>query len=555
MHKFIFILLFAITSIGLSSQQSSLTYMYRVYLSDKEQTPFQIDKPEEFLSQRAIERRIKHNIAIDETDLPVSDAYISQITTNECVIIAKSKWLNTVSILCKDTSVMTNIRQLPFVNATKMVGTIASETIMTFDHKYKNRIRQETKLIDYGKGQDQAIMLGVDFLHEQGYRGNGIQIAVIDAGFYGLSDYNTANNQYFKTFNILGHKDFVYGNGDMFSIYDEHGTSVLSTMATDYIDNVDNNRSFVGTAPDAGYWILRSENIKSEYPIEEDYWVTAAEYADSLGVDLIHSSLGYYDFEYPLQSYNYTYQQMDGKTAFITLGAEQASNKGIFVVASMGNEGNKAWKYMGAPADGENVFSIGAVKKDSTLATFSSRGPTADGRIKPDAMALGSSATVLNGAGNISLNSGTSFSGPITSGAIACLWQAFPQFTNVEIAAAVRQSGNRYSNPNGNFGYGIPNMKKAAEILQNILTIKPDILIPDIQIKIKVDSSTGIIRVVKESDDNQLCNISVYTIDGRSVASVSFKSKEEILELGCNRNVYFVRIHYNNQVKTEKVYL
>lgn len=555
MHRFIFILLFAITSLGLLSQQSSLTYMYRVYLSDKEQTAFRVDKPEDFLSQRAIDRRIKYNIAIDETDLPVSDVYISQITANGCLVIAKSKWLNTISILCEDTIAMANIRQLPFVSATKMVGVVASETTMTFDRKYKDQIQQNVKTIDYGKSQDQITMLGVDFLHEQGYKGNGVQIAVIDAGFYGLSDYNTTNNRYFKTFNILGHKDFVYGNGDMFNIYDEHGTSVLSTMATDYIDSINTNQSFVGTAPDAAYWILRSENIKSEYPIEEDYWITAAEYADSLGVDLIHSSLGYYYFDYPLEDYNYTYQHMDGKTSFITLGAEQASNKGILVVASMGNEGSKAWKYMGAPADGKNVFSVGAVKKDSTLAPFSSRGPTVDGRIKPDAMALGYSATVLNGAGNISLNSGTSFSGPITSGAIACLWQAFPQFSNVEIAAAVRQSGNKYLNPDGDFGYGIPNMKRAAEILGNVLTIKPEIFLSEIQIKISADFSTGTIRIVKELDDDQLCDISVYTIDGRFVTASSFKGREKTLELGFNRNIYIVRIHYNNQVKTEKVYL
>ncbi len=543
MLKYKLSILFFLITFGLAAQQSS--YMFRVYLSDKGISSYRIDKPEEFLSDRAIERRAKQNIAVDVSDLPVSEEYISEVESKGCKVISKSKWMKTLSVHCADSLLIDELKAISFVDSVKFVwkGVVNSKYI---PRKKDKKVRYAQGPVDpgyYGRTYKQIAAHNGIYLHEQGYRGEEMEIAVIDAGFNGYPE-----NLLLSTANVSGWKDFVYGSGSIFENTSDHGTCVLSAMGTKA------SNEFVGSAPNAKYWLFRSEDTRSEFPIEEDYWIAAAEYADSLGVDLINTSLGYYKFDKPAQ--NYVYQQTDGKSMHITLGAEKAVSKGIFVVGSAGNEGNTSWKYITAPGDGETVFTVGAIRNDSVVAAFSSVGPTADGRIKPDAVGVGENTNLVNGQGKIILSNGTSFSAPIICGSIACLWQAFPNLTNLQIADIVRQSSHKYSVPDDKFGYGIPDMKKAMEIAQNLLSITPEISLPDIQIKIKGDTTTGCLSVIKDEDDQQKCDVKVYTVEGKTVLTDSFTIAEKEYRVGNgSRKIYLIRLNYKDKVKTQKVFL
>ena len=263
---------------------------------------------------------------------------------------------------------------------------------------------------------------------------------------------------------IKGYKGFVYENEDMFNRANQHGLNVLSCIGTN------KPMQFVGTAPEASFWLLGSEDARSEYPIEEDYWAAAIEFADSVGVNVVNTSLGYNSFDYPAKSY--THEDLTGRTALISRAADAAAKKGILVVISAGNSGDSEWEKITPPSDAFNILTVGAVQKDSVIAPFSSRGLTEDLRIKPDVMALGQGATVVGDNGLVTYKSGTSFSSPIMCGMVACLWQAFPALTNKEIIEVVRQSSDIYDHPNKDYGYGIPDMKKAMEIAQQLVDKK-----------------------------------------------------------------------------------
>jgi len=424
--------------------------MFRIKLKNKGESGYSISNPEAFLSQRAIQRRAKQNIPVDPTDLPISEQYIHSIKNTGFEITAKSKWMNTVSVYCKDSLFIDQIKSLDFVEDILFVWKGDTATIKKGQPVMKKaQFIQKADSI-YGYGYEQINMLNGLFLHDNGYKGKGMEIAVIDAGYKNFKDILLLDNVFIK-----GIKDFVYQGENIFESSD-HGLKVLSVMAS--------NRPgiYIGTAPEAKYWLLRSEDGRSEYPVEEDYWVAAAEYADSVGVDVINTSLGYNNFHSPAKSY--THEDLDGKTAFISKAAEIAVSKGIFVESSAGNEGNGTWQKISVPADAENVLTVGSVKRDSLLSSFSSRGPTADLRIKPDVVALGSSINVIASTGDVEQSSGTSFSGPVMSGIAACLWQAFPELTNLEILNIIRKAADRYDNPDNDYGYGIPDMKKAFEL-------------------------------------------------------------------------------------------
>ena len=249
-----------------------------------------------------------------------------------------------------------------------------------------------------------------------------------------------------------GGYDFVDGTSDVYAnTSSNHGTKVLSDMAG-YIDT-----QFVGTAPDAGYYLFRTEAAGFENPVEESYWVEAAERADSLGVDIINSSLGYKDF-FDETKYNYSAAEMDGYTAYITRGANIAFDKGLLVVNSAGNEGVLG---VNAPADSPNVLSIGAVDASGDIASFSSRGSAIQPSQKPDVVARGLGSYVVSSSNTIVQNNGTSFSSPIMAGGVACLWQAVSSKTNAEIMDYIRQSGDNYGTPDYTYGYGIPDLEAA----------------------------------------------------------------------------------------------
>ncbi|MDR0895281.1 MAG: S8 family serine peptidase [Prevotellaceae bacterium] len=422
------------------------TLKYRITLRDKQATTYRLDHPQAFLSDKAIERRNRQHLPIDSTDLPVCQTYINAIRQLGVRIVLTGKWDNFVTISCNDTSSIRQILDLPFVCSAKRVW----QKPATDDRhdRQDTTLYQPTLYPDslYGLAGTQLRMSRGDRLHQAGFRGQGMVIAVIDAGFRHVDRIESMYN-----IDVLGTHNFVNPSVSVFAA-DAHGTSVLSCigMNTPYI--------MIGTAPDASFWLLCSEDTESEYPIEQDYWAAAVEYADSVGADVINTSLGYYAFDDP--DANIVYRQLDGRSTLISRQASRLADKGIVLVCSAGNTGSGPWKKITPPADADNVLTVGAVDRKGILASFSSIGNTADGRIKPDVVALGKAAEVMNDNGRQRHANGTSFASPILCGMVTCLWQALPELTARELIALVRSLGNRADAPDNIYGYGIPDLSQ-----------------------------------------------------------------------------------------------
>lgn len=424
------------------------TYKYRVSLTDKQATEYSLDKPEQYLSRKALDRRARQGLKVDSTDLPVCRTYVDAIRRQGVDVVTTSKWQNTVTVQLSDTMLMDEIARLPFVKMTEKVWTLP-DSIPARNKERKKEVENKLEKTDnyYGPAYRQIAIHHGDSLHEAGFRGKGMTIAVIDAGFYNADEIKAL-----KKVKLLGTRDFVNPHSD---IYEEnnHGMKVLSCMAA--------NKPYVvvGTAPEASYWLLRSEDNDSEHLVEQDYWAAAVEFADSVGADVINTSLGYRAFDD--KSKNYTYQDLTGHYALMSREAAMAADKGMVVVCSAGNEGQKIWKKITPPADAENVLTVGAMDVSGMNAVFSSVGYTTDGRVKPDVMAVGFASTVLDTDGNVSTANGTSFASPTMCGLVACLWQACPQLTAKELIELVKSSADRFDHPDNVFGYGIPDMWKA----------------------------------------------------------------------------------------------
>ena len=426
-------------------------YKFRLVLKDKGKSDFQLGNPEAFLSRKSIERRRKRNIPIDESDLPISNTYLKAIAEIGGTIVAKSKWLNTVSVNVQDQFLIDKYKALPFVKEVILVYVgkrkQSTQKASYIDNPQSGSSVDLGKSIDYGTAAMNINTVKGEVLHRQGFRGAGMDIAVIDAGFLQLK-----NNPAFNDVRIKGAKSFVYENDDPYSV-DNHGVWVTSCMA------VNKPGSYVGTAPEANYWLLRTEDSDTEYPIEEDYWTNAIEFADSVGVDLVNSSLTYSD-GYSYHTKSYTANDMDGKTALASRAANFAFKKGMFIVNCAGNEE----KWVGTPADSPSVLTLGSINSKGNPDYFNSWGMTADGRIKPDVMALGGGASVVSISGNPELRSGTSYASPIICGLVACLWQANPKLSNYDLLDVIRKSAKQSSKPALPSGYGIVDMQRAMEL-------------------------------------------------------------------------------------------
>ena len=427
-------------------------YIYRVSLTDKADTPYSFDHPTRFLSRRAVERRKRQGLAIDSTDLPVSSHYIRIIQKKGVHIVGQSRWQNTVLVRLKDSTQINSIQQLPCVKGCKLVW-LAPDSI-TPDKRinYQSHFEPYDSIPNeiYGTAADQIYNLKGDQLHKAGFLGKGMMIAVLDGGFK-----NADRIPEFQKIDIQGWHDFVSPNDPQLFSETDHGTKVLSIMGAyhPYI--------FIGTAPKASYWLLRSEDQLTEQEVEEDYWTMAAEFADSVGCDVINSSLGYNEYDHKWMSYKQW--QLDGKTAFVSRSAALLAQKGIVLCNSAGNSGMGPWKKIGVPADADHILTVGAISDIDTqrIAAFSSVGPTQDGRVKPDVVALGAPARVISGRGTITSSMGTSFSSPVVCGLVACLWQAMPDKTAEEIMEIIRRTGNNYQHPDNIYGYGVPDFWQA----------------------------------------------------------------------------------------------
>lgn len=433
-----------------------------VYFNDKPDAAFYLSNPLQMLSQRALDRRTTQGISLNDTDVPISQTYIDDVTNSTGItVMAKSKWLNALHIRGSQTDIQA-LTNLTFVNRVEFADrTLNSRTAPTNRvNEIQNVNKQLEVLVDYSYGgsSNQIQMLNGHLLHQQNYTGQGKIIAVMDAGFPGV-DTATPFQRLRDNNLILGGYNFPDRNTSFYT-RGSHGTNVLSCIGG-YVDN-----ELVGTAPDAQYYLFITEDINSENPVEESYWVEAAEMADSLGVDVINTSLGYFAYDNP--NYSYTYADMNGTKAFISRGADMAFSKGMICVTSAGNSGATSEPHIGTPADAITTLTIGAVNETEDYVAFSSIGPSFDGRVKPDVCAKGLSATISNTAGAIVNANGTSFSSPIMAGMVTSFWSAVPNMTNAEVVQFVKQSADLYANPTIFKGYGVPDFQLA---LANALSL------------------------------------------------------------------------------------
>jgi len=449
---------------------------YVIRFTDKAGTPYTLGNPSAYLSQKSISRRLRQHIAIDSTDLPVTPRYIDSVRLAGAVIVRDtSRWLNQVCIATTDSTALAKINSFPFV--------ITAQPIMRpvgIGNAHNNQFTEHVDSVstingvtgiqdfyNYGKSYPQIHIHNGEYLHNLGFHGEGMSIAILDAGFYhylSLPAFDSvlSNNQVKDTY------DFVARNPSVNEGY-YHGMECFSIMASNLPGQL------VGTCPKANYYLYVSEDVYSESPVEEQYWTAAAERADSMGVDVISTSLGYSQFDNPY--FDHTYADMNGHTTIAAKAAGLAAKKGIIVVVAAGNAGNVSWHYITTPADADSIVAVGAVSTSGVVGTFSSYGPSSDGRVKPEVASVGVGTALQTTIGTVGFGNGTSFATPNMAGLITCLWQAFPEFSNKEIIQAVEKSSSIFPAPDNRIGYGLPDFQAAyndlsqQRSLRNITTI------------------------------------------------------------------------------------
>lgn len=537
MKKLLFIFTFLISFAYVDAQTEDAW----VYFKNKPSESAFINTPLNMLTQRSLDRRSRYNIALDIKDVPVEASYVQQIkNANGVTIKARSKWLNALHVQGTQSDIE-NLLSLDFVKniefANKLLNTFSKITNSEKISQHYNKLDISTDF-NYGSAANQIEMVKGEVLHQQNFTGEGMQIAVIDAGFPNVDTFD-AFKRIRDNGQILGGYDFVNRSTNFYSGY-YHGMAVLSTIAG-YVEN-----QFVGTAPDADFYLFITEDANNETPLEESLWVEAAEKADSLGVDVLNTSLGYTTFDN--SNYNYNYEDMDGKTTFISRGAEIAFSRGMIVVNSAGNEGNDPWHYISAPADAVSVLSLGAVQSSGSIANFSSFGPTSDGRVKPDVCAQGAGVYIINNAGNIATSNGTSFSSPVLAGAITCLWQAFPEKSNAEIVQLVKESAHLFANPTNQEGYGIPNLETVFNML-NSESLQP---IVD-EIILYPNPVQNEIHFLMPLEINSVEVLIVNMLGQKIIESVIDRTNPMMELYFLQKGIYFTQLLYNNKVETIKI--
>lgn len=461
-HKTPLLILLCIACTTIAAAQQ--TGRYRITFTDKENSPYSIQNPKEFLSEQALARRAQFEIEITAEDLPVNTHYIDSIRSCKAQLCNSSKWFNSAVFLCDSLTDFEKIKAFPFVQSYEFVAP-------PYVHKIDSTILQQntaayaqifTPLSDslYGNSLRQIdLMNGVE-IHRAGFQGQGKTIAILDAGFLHV-DSSWAFRQAWAEGRILAVRDCTGSNDDVFT-FGYHGLMVLSTIAGQVPGKL------LGTAPAANYVLLRSEEEVTEFPVEEDNWIAAAEYADSLGVDIISTSLGYTTFDD--STMNHSTNQLFKNEIRITQGANIAAQKGMLVVNSAGNSGDDEWHYVSAPADAELGLTVGAVYPNGAITAFSSRGMADAPFLKPEIVAMGAAVTAISANGLVeSRVAGTSFSCPIIAGISACLWQEFPTISAQKLKQALQFSGNRSNELTTAYGYGIPDIELARTIIRFLI--------------------------------------------------------------------------------------
>lgn len=511
-----------------------------VYLADKENVTTSLANPLTILTQEAIDRKNAHGVTIDERDIPVNETYITQIKNiSGITVLAKSKWFNALHVRGSQISI-TALTGLSFVTTIDF----ADKSLNSKNVNTKLKQSQVSKLegvftdFNYGNAANQIEMINGDALHVADYTGTGMTVAVLDAGFPNVNTMSSFQKLR-DAGNLLGSYDFVNRDVNVYTgTSSNHGTLVLSDMAG-YVEN-----QFVGTAPDASYYLFITEDAPNENPVEESYWVEAAERADSLGVDVINTSLGYTTFDD--SDYDYSPTDLDGFTTYITKGANIAFEKGLLLITSAGNSGNGG---VGAPADSPSVFSIGAVNASGNYASFSSIGSAIQPTQKPDVVAQGQASYVITENDAIVTANGTSFSSPILAGSITCLWQALPNKTNAEIMQIVRESASQYTTPDNFLGYGIPNLDLA---LNSALSIESSTE-ENSEINIYPNPVNDKMYITLPSGEG-ITTLRIYDVLGKIINTYTLSNSDSIIDVHhLQKGIYIVKLNHNTISKTLKL--
>ena len=512
-----------------------------VFLLDKEDVAASIANPISIMTQDAIDRKSLQNTLIDERDVPVNEEYITQLKNAPGISVhAKSKWMNAVYVRgtqgdIDDLITSDYVTSVEFMDKSLNLRPGPGIT----PDKFAIENQQGRVVYNYGAAANQTTMLKVDYLHEQDFTGDGMVVAVLDSGFPNVMN-NPAFSHIVSDGRLLGTYDFalrqenVDGTGS-------HGAQTFSDIGAFILDQ------FVGTAPEASFYLFRTEYGPTENPVEEAWWVEALERADSLGVDVVNTSLGYQDYDN--SAYDHSYADLDGQTTIGARGANHAFDKGMILVTSAGNDGN-GFTYVGTPGDSPGMLTIGAVDSDGDYVSFSSIGPTVDGRIKPDVMAQGREAAVVNSNGNVTTSNGTSFSSPIMAGAVASLWQARPEVSNGQIMQVIRESGHLFSNPTDQMGYGIPNFEDALNSLL-ILGVEDQLLANQFALypnPVKTNINISFPEGEVEAD------VIIYNIIGEQVLNTRISNVNNWVDLSeLVSGMYFATIKSNSRTNSFKL--
>ncbi len=511
-----------------------------IYLIDKLNVQAAINNPISILTQKSIDRKQKYGISIDQQDVPVNENYISQLkNATGITVMAKSKWFNAVHVRGTQESIQA-LEDLSFVSNVEF----ANKNLNTTKAAKQKRISKKeaaATTFNYGNALNQIKMFNGDVLHEANYTGEGITVALMDSGFPNVNTMS-AFQKLRDTGHLLDGYDFVNRTSNIYAnTASNHGTLVLSTMAGFIQDQ------FVGTAPNASYYLFITEDAASENPVEESYWVEAVERADSLGVDVINTSLGY--TTYDNANYSYSPSDMDGDTAFITKGANKAFEKGLLLVNSAGNSGNNTWGIVGAPADAQGVLSIGAVNASGTYASFSSMGNATQPSQKPDIVAQGLASYVITENDVITTFNGTSFSSPIIAGGIVCLKQALPDKTPLEIMQLVRASASQYEMPDYFLGYGIPDLEAILDQELSTTSYKKEVNNSYVYPNPFKDK----INFITPPDQNVLA-IHIYDVLGKKIQSFLVQEGEGTINtVALSKGIYIANIEFEKGRKTIKL--
>jgi len=557
--------LFSIFFVLCIQSAASQELKYLIHFRDKNNNGYTLSDPSAFLSAKSIQRRIRQNIPVDSTDLPITAAYMESLSEVPSVhILNSSRWFNQVLISIPDSSIISQLLALPFVISSEPVNnslvkkvqaraTINRQTGFSSMNSSEN-IQNKTSLfsLDYGASASQIQIHHGDFLHNAGFHGESMTIAILDDGFN-----NYLSNPAFDSLRIhhriLGSYDFVH---QKVSVNEEeiHGANCFSILAANLPG------TFVGSAPAANYWLFKTEDDLSESPVEEQNWVTAAEFADSVGADLISTSLGYAYFDDSV--YDLNYAERNGHGSLVTRGANLAVAKGIIVTAAAGNSGLEPTekKYIICPADGDSVFAVGAVDKNGLIGNFSSWGPNSSGLLKPDGVSVGAAAFLIGADGNLYSGNGTSYANPNLAGLITCLWQAFPEMNVKDILDAVRQSSSRFSKPDGQYGFGIPDFEKAYQLLneKRLNTLQP--LTSSDWIHVFPVPFYHTLHIYFQPAITGTAIFQLLSVSGRLIQTETIPviaGQKQVLEFWVNRSlatgVYFIRYNDSQRSNTVKV--